>query len=33
MLFLVELKHDAAHCPGYHHDLLPKWVDGLTRRD
>ncbi len=32
MLFHVRLRHDAAHCPGYQPDLLPKWVEGITKR-
>lgn len=33
MLFHVILRHDASHCPGYHRELLPLWVDGISRRD
>ena len=33
MLFLVQLRHDAAHCPGYHRELIPQWVEGVGRRD
>ena len=33
MLFLVQMRHDGAHCPGYHSELLPKWVEALERRD
>ena len=27
MLFLVQTRHDGGHCPGYHPELLPKWVE------
>lgn len=33
MIFHVKLSHDGAHCPGYHHELIPLWVDGITKRD
>ena len=33
MLFLVQLHHDAAHCPGYNRELMPQWIGGLERRD
>lgn len=33
MIFHVKLSHDGAHCPGYHSELLPLWVDGITRRE
>jgi uncharacterized protein with GYD domain len=32
MLFLVQMRHDGAHCPGYNPELLPKWVEALERR-
>ena len=33
MLFMVQLRHDGAHCPGYHHELLPVWVQGYEKRE
>ena len=33
MLFHVQLRHDGAHCPGYHRELVPVWVDSISRRD
>ncbi len=33
VLFLVQMRHDCAHCPGYHPELLPKWLESLERRD
>ena len=33
MLFLVETRHDGAHCPGYHPELLPPLVKALESRD
>ena len=33
MLFHVTLTHDAAHCPGYHPDLISVWLDGFGKRD
>ena len=33
MLFHVTLTHDAAHCPGYHPELMPVWVEGFEKRD
>jgi hypothetical protein len=33
MLFHVVLRHDAAHCPGYHRELIPLWVDGISRKE
>jgi|TARA_Y100000031_G_scaffold103568_1_gene113759 uncharacterized protein with GYD domain len=32
MLFLVHIRHDGAHCPGYRPEVLPKWVEALERR-
>ena len=33
MLFHVTLEHDAAHCPGYHRDLMPVWIEGFENRE
>jgi hypothetical protein len=33
VLFLVQTRHDGAHCPGYHPELLPKWLEALDRRE
>jgi hypothetical protein len=33
MLFHVAQVHDAAHCPGYHRDLMPVWVEGFEGRN
>ena len=33
ILFHVTLTHDAAHCPGYHPELMPVWVEGFEKRD
>lgn len=33
MLFHVKVRHDAAHCPGYHRELLPLWVEAISRRN
>ena len=33
MLFHVTLEHDAAHCPGYHRDLMPVWIEGFEKRE
>ncbi len=33
MLFHVTLIHDAAHCPGYHQELMQPWMDGLKKKD
>ena len=33
MLFHVTLTHDAAHCPGYHPDLIPVWIESYQKRD
>ena len=33
MIFMVQMRHDAAHCPGYHHELLPVWVEGFEKRE
>ena len=33
MIFLVQLRHDGAHCPGYHRELMPVWVEGLEKRE
>ena len=33
MLFHVTLVHDAAHCPGYHPELMPVWVEGFEKRE
>ena len=33
MLFMVQMRHDGAHCPGYHRELLPVWVQGLEKRE
>ena len=33
MLFMVQMRHDAAHCPGYHRELLPVWVQGFENRE
>jgi hypothetical protein len=29
MLFHVTIRHDAAHCPGFHPELMPKAIDAL----
>lgn len=29
----MKLRHDGAHCLGYHTELIPLWVDGISRRD
>ena len=29
MLFHVTITHDAAHCPGFNRDLLPRAIDSL----
>ncbi|PKB77907.1 MAG: hypothetical protein BZY88_20495 [SAR202 cluster bacterium Io17-Chloro-G9] len=33
MLFHVTLGHDAAHCPGYHPELMPVWIEGFEKRE
>ena len=33
MLFHVTLVHDAAHCPGYHRELMPLWIEGFDNRE
>ena len=33
MLFMVQMRHDGAHCPGYHHELMPVWAQGLEKRE
>ena len=33
MIFLVQTRHDGAHCPGYHPELLPVWVEALKKRN
>ncbi len=33
MLFHITLIHDAAHCPGYHQELMPQWVEALDKKD
>ncbi len=33
MLFHVTLIHDAAHCPGYHQELMPPWLEAIEKKD
>lgn len=33
MLFHITLVHDAAHCPGYHPELMPKLAETLAKKD
>ena len=33
MLFHLQLWHDAAHCPGYHRELIPELIAAAERRD
>ena len=33
MLFHVTLTHDAAHCPGYHPEVMPSVVEAFTKRE
>ena len=33
MLFHVTLGHDAAHCPGYHPELMPTVLEALGQKD
>ena len=27
------MRHDGAHCPGYHREIMPVWVQGLEKRE
>ena len=33
MLFHVTLIHDAAHCPGYHPELISVWMEAFEKRN
>ena len=33
MLFHLTLVHDAAHCPGYHPELIPTMMESMSKRE
>ncbi len=33
MLFHVTLINDASHCPGYHPELMPPWLEAMDKKD
>ena len=33
MLFMVQMRHDGAHCPDYHRELATDWVQGFEKRE